>query len=81
MGNYTICFIGGSALGSLFLGWLSHYQSLSSVMAACGIISLIGLIIYYPYHKKISIKQTQIYTQRGIIPEIVEGISHSEIEI
>lgn len=81
MGNYTICFIGGSALGSLFLGWLSHYQSLSSVMAVCGVISLIGLIIYYPYHKKISIKQTQIYTERGIIPEIVEGISHSEIEI
>lgn len=80
MGNYTICFIGGSALGSLFLGWLSHFFSLSVIMASSGLICLIGLIIYSPYRKQISIQQRKIYTERGIIPEIVEGISQAEID-
>ncbi|MFA6200656.1 MAG: MFS transporter [Bacteroidales bacterium] len=80
MGYYTICFIGGSALGSLFLGWLSHYFSLSIIMASSGIICLIGLIIYSPYLKQISIQQKRIYTERGIIPEIAEGISQAEVE-
>ncbi len=80
MGYYTICFIGGSSLGNLAIGWFSKLYSLQIVMAVCGVLCLISLLLFYPYRKEIALEQNKIYSERGIIPEIVEGISKSDIK-
>lgn len=79
MGYYTICFIGGSSLGNLVLGWLGNHYSLPIVMAISGIICLLGLGTLNRSIRKISINLTTSEKEAGIIPEIVEGISQSEI--
>ena len=81
MGYYTICFVGGSALGSLFLGWLSNYFLLSYIMLGCGVVSIVGILIYLPYKKHIVEQQREIYTERGIIPEIAVSLSKTEIDV
>ena len=80
MGYYTICFIGGSSLGNLAIGYLSKFFSLQIVMACCGLLCFLSLLIFYPYRKEISLEQNKIYSEHGIIPEIVEGISKSDIK-
>ncbi len=81
MGYYTICFVGCSALGSLFLGWLSNYFLLSYIMLGCGVVSIVGILIYLPYKKHIVEQQREIYTERGIIPEIAVSLSKTEIDV
>jgi Arabinose efflux permease len=68
MGYYTMCFIGGSALGSLVLGLLCKCLSLPIVMSICGVMCLIGLCIYYPHKKYISKLKLKAYRERGIVP-------------
>lgn len=70
MGYYTMCFLGGSALGSLLLGWLSKVFTLPYTMAASGVICVIGIIIYLPYLERVTQQTKDKYIENGIIPEI-----------
>ncbi|MDD4001225.1 MAG: MFS transporter, partial [Bacteroidales bacterium] len=80
MGYYTICFIGGSSLGNLILGYFAGLYSLQTIMAISGIISLLVLFFLNPYIKRIKSNIKENENKTGIIPEIVEGISQSELE-
>ena len=80
MGYYTICFIGGSSLGNLVIGWVSKFYDLQIIIAFCGVLCLLLVFLFFPYRKEISIQQNKIYSEHGIIPEIVEGISKSDIK-
>jgi MFS family permease len=80
MGYYTICFIGGSSLGNLVIGWVSKLYDLQIIIAFCGVLCLLLVLLFFPYRKEISIQQNKIYSEHGIIPEIVEGISKSDIK-
>ena len=50
------------------------------IVAFCGILCLLLVFLFFPYRKEISIQQNKIYSEHGIIPEIVEGISKSDIK-
>lgn len=80
MGYYTMCFIGGSSLGNLIIGYFANLISLKVVMSIGGITCLFLLIILNPYIKKINLNFNEEADDSGIIPEIVQGISQSEIE-
>jgi len=80
MGYYTMCFIGGSSLGNLIIGYFANLISLKVVMSIGGITCLLLLIILNPYIKKINLNFNEEADDSGIIPEIVQGISQSEIE-
>lgn len=80
MGYYTVCFIGGSSLGNLVLGYFSNIISLEVVMAISGVLCLSLVLIIDPYIKKIKLNSWVLDNDQNLIPEIIQGIGQDNIK-
>ena len=79
MGYYTICFIGGSSLGNLVLGYFANLISLEIIMSLSGIICLLFLVVLNPYLRKIKLHLIDKERDLDTINVVVESINLSEI--
>lgn len=69
MSLYTLAFMGGSPLGSLFVGIAAAHFGAPATIAATGVISLVAA---YTFHKQLPIMRKAIrpvYIKMGILPE------------
>jgi len=74
MAYYSMCFVGSSALGSLFWSYVAKHVTLSWTMAICSFICLITAITLEKYRPLIRIHSRPIYVEKGIIKEIAQGM-------
>ncbi|HHT04261.1 MAG TPA: MFS transporter [Bacteroidales bacterium] len=68
MGYYTICFIGGSSLGNLIIGYFAHHISLEIIMSLVGVLCLLLFFLLNPYIKKIELSAIEEQENSPIIP-------------
>ncbi|MCL2327029.1 MAG: MFS transporter [Bacteroidetes bacterium] len=74
MGYYSMGFLGSGALGSLWWGWVSKFTSLPIAMGISGGICIVVAVVFARSLPKIRKHARPIYVEKGIIPEIAEGI-------
>lgn len=80
MGYYTVCFIGGSSLGNLILGYFANFANLEMVMAISGILCIVLVFIISPYINKIKLNSCVLDNDGNLIPEIIQGIGQDNIK-
>lgn len=74
MAYYSMCFVGSSAIGSLFWGYIAKQLSLPWTMMICSSICLITAFVFEQYRPLVQRHSHPIYVEKGIIPEIAQGI-------
>ena len=74
MAYYSMCFVGSSALGSLFWSHIAKMITLSWCMLICSTICLITAIIFEKFRPVVRLHSHPIYVEKGIIQEIAQGI-------
>ncbi|MDR2970460.1 MAG: MFS transporter [Bacteroidales bacterium] len=75
MAYYSMCFVGSSAVGSLFWSYVAKMLTLSWSMAICCTICLITAFAFEKYRPIVRLHSHPIYVEKGIIKEIAHGIN------
>ena len=74
MAYYSMCFVGSSAVGSLFWSYIAKMITLPWAMAICSAICLITAFVFERYRPLVRMHAHPIYVEKGIIKEIARGI-------
>jgi MFS family permease len=74
MAYYSMCFVGSSAVGSLFWSYIAKMITLPWCMAICSTICLLTAFTFEKYRPLVRLHSHPIYVEKGIIQEIAQGI-------
>lgn len=74
MSLYTMAFMGMVPLGSLYVGALAHYIGASKTLIINGVMMIITSLLFIKNLPKLNNIIHPIYRQKGILPEIAEGL-------
>ncbi|HNX68950.1 MAG TPA: MFS transporter [Candidatus Omnitrophota bacterium] len=74
MGFYTMAFMGTAPFGSLLGGTLASWIGAPGTLAFCGTCSILGALLFYKQLPRIRAKIRPIYAQKGILPEVAQGL-------
>ncbi|MCL2247096.1 MAG: MFS transporter [Lentimicrobiaceae bacterium] len=74
MAYYSMCFVGSSAVGSLFWSYIAKQITLPWCMTICSVICLLTAFMFEQSRATIRLHSHSIYVEKGIIKEIVQGI-------
>jgi MFS family permease len=74
MAYYSMCFVGSSAVGSLFWSYIAKMISLPWCMLICSGICLITAFAFEKYRPLVRMHSHSIYVEKGIIKEIAQGM-------
>jgi MFS family permease len=74
MAYYSMCFVGSSAVGSLFWSYIAQIITLPWCMMICSIICLITAFTFERYRPLVRLHAHSIYVEKGIIKEIAQGM-------
>jgi MFS family permease len=75
MAYYSMCFVGSSALGSLFWSHIAKIITLSWCVTICSIICLLTAFMFEKFRPLIRLHSHPIFVEKGIIKEIAQGIN------
>lgn len=74
MSLYTMAFMGMVPLGNLYVGSLAHYIGAPNTLIINGVILIVCSLVFIKYLPKLNKIIHPIYRQKGILPEIAEGL-------
>jgi len=74
MAYYSMCFVGSSAVGSLFWSYIAQVITLPWAMMICSSICLITAFTFERYRPLVRMHAHPIYVEKGIIKEIAQGM-------
>jgi MFS family permease len=74
MAYYSMCFVGSSAVGSLFWSYIAKMISLPWCMLICSGICLVTAFVFEKYRPLVRMHSHSIYVEKGIIKEIAQGM-------
>lgn len=79
MSFYTVAFLGTMPFGSLLAGALATWVGAPLTLFFCGVSCILGSLIFLKKLPLIREKIRPIYRQKGIIPEVAQGIQSAAV--
>lgn len=74
MGYMAMAFTGMAPVGSMILGAVEKFVGLQSIILLSGIFCLLSALVFERYRPAVREHARPVYVEKGIIPEIAEGI-------
>jgi len=74
MAYYSMCFVGSSAVGSLFWSYIAQIITLPWAMVICSFICLTTAFTFERYRPLVRLHAHPIYVEKGIVKEIAQGM-------
>jgi MFS family permease len=76
MGFYTMALMGVAPFGSLLYGAVADWIGVPYTMMGGGIICVLGALYFEKWRPVVRRFSRRVYVQKGIIPEIAQGINY-----
>jgi len=74
MSFFTLAFIGTAPFGHLMVGTAAHHFGPKLTLMVCGIVCVLGSLIFTRKIPALKKKMHPVYVKMGIIPEVASGI-------